>query len=200
MCQYYGYVGSSLLLLLPCLCFAVLRVPVCLMLELIAPELSGAFTDVLLLLLLLACVQLYLFTRVLEFIAPELNRLSVGNILSDIKTSMMDEVDFTKVCYFDITESTTKKHSLILPRQETCCSQWLFMTDNAFVGAYVCMHAADADAGAATSLADVFHAQEAYHLQTFNDFLDKRGLRGVATAPYVYRQFSSKRCAPLDLQ
>jgi hypothetical protein len=49
---------------------------------------------------LLACVQLYLFTRVLEFIAPELNRLSVGNILSDIKTSMMDEVDFTKVCYF----------------------------------------------------------------------------------------------------
>jgi hypothetical protein len=36
--------------------------------------------------------------------------------------------------------------------------------------------------------------QEAYHLQTFNDFLDKRGLRGVATAPYVYRQFSSKRC------
>uniref|UniRef100_A0A383VQQ0 Protein kinase domain-containing protein n=1 Tax=Tetradesmus obliquus TaxID=3088 RepID=A0A383VQQ0_TETOB len=78
---------------------------------------------------------LYLFTRVLEFIAPELNRLSVGNILSDIKASMMDEVDFTK---------------------------------------------------------------EAYHLQTFNDFLDKRGLRGVATAPYVYRQFSSKRVLVME--
>jgi hypothetical protein len=46
----------------------------------------------------------------------------------------------------------------------------------------------------------VLYVQEAYHLQTFNDFLDKRGLRGVATAPYVYRQFSSKRCATLNLQ
>ncbi|KAF6262619.1 ABC1 family-domain-containing protein [Scenedesmus sp. NREL 46B-D3] len=78
---------------------------------------------------------LYLFMRVLEFIAPELNRLSVGNILSDIKASMMDEVDFTK---------------------------------------------------------------EAHHLQTFNDFLDKRDLRGVATAPYVYRQFSSKRVLVME--
>jgi hypothetical protein len=51
-------------------------------------------------------LQLYLFTRVLEFIAPELNRLSVGNILSDIKASMMDEVDFTKVCYFEVNSKS----------------------------------------------------------------------------------------------
>lgn len=37
------------------------------------------------------------------------------------------------------------------------------------------------------------HLQEAYHIQTFGDFLDRRGFRGVATCPFVYRQFSSKR-------
>lgn len=42
--------------------------------------------------------QLYLVTRFLEFIQPDLGRLSLGGILSDIRTSMMDEVDFTKVC------------------------------------------------------------------------------------------------------
>jgi hypothetical protein len=36
-------------------------------------------------------------TRALEFIQPDLGRLSIGGILSDIRTSMMDEVDFTKV-------------------------------------------------------------------------------------------------------
>lgn len=36
-------------------------------------------------------------TRFLEFIQPDLARLSLGGILSDIRTSMMDEVDFTKV-------------------------------------------------------------------------------------------------------
>jgi len=46
-----------------------------------------------------ACVlfQLYLMTRALEFITPDLSRLSLGSILADIKASMMDEVDFTKV-------------------------------------------------------------------------------------------------------
>jgi aarF domain-containing kinase len=34
---------------------------------------------------------------------------------------------------------------------------------------------------------------ELQHLTTFSDFLDRRGLRGVATCPYAYRQFSSKR-------
>lgn len=42
--------------------------------------------------------QLYLVTRFLEFIQPDLGRLSLGGILADIRTSMMDEVDFTKVC------------------------------------------------------------------------------------------------------
>lgn len=37
-------------------------------------------------------------TRFLEFIQPDLARLSLGGILADIRTSMMDEVDFTKVC------------------------------------------------------------------------------------------------------
>lgn len=36
-------------------------------------------------------------TRFLEFIQPDLGRLSLGGILADIRTSMMDEVDFTKV-------------------------------------------------------------------------------------------------------
>jgi len=46
---------------------------------------------------LLCLLQLYLVTRFLEFIQPDLGRLSLGGILSDIRTSMMDEVDFTKV-------------------------------------------------------------------------------------------------------
>jgi hypothetical protein len=37
--------------------------------------------------------------------------------------------------------------------------------------------------------------KELAHLTTFSDFLDKRGLRGVATCPYAYRQYSSKRWA-----
>lgn len=45
-------------------------------------------------------LQLYLVTRLLEFITPELGRLSLGGILADIKTSMLDEVDFTKVCIY----------------------------------------------------------------------------------------------------
>jgi hypothetical protein len=42
--------------------------------------------------------QLYIVTRALEFFQPELARLSLGGILADIRTSMMDEVDFRKVC------------------------------------------------------------------------------------------------------
>ncbi len=45
-----------------------------------------------------ADLQLYLVTRVFEFITPELNRFSLGGILADIKSSMLEEVDFTKVC------------------------------------------------------------------------------------------------------
>ncbi|GBF91070.1 hypothetical protein Rsub_03926 [Raphidocelis subcapitata] len=40
--------------------------------------------------------------------------------------------------------------------------------------------------------------QEATHLTHFADFLDRRGLRGVATCPYLYRQFSSKRVMVLE--
>ena len=42
-------------------------------------------------------------TRFLEFIQPDLARLSLGGILSDIRTSMMEEVDFTKVGVMRVT-------------------------------------------------------------------------------------------------
>jgi aarF domain-containing kinase len=72
----------------------------------------------------------YLLGRYLEFVAPEVSRLSLAPILGDIRESMLAEVDFSR---------------------------------------------------------------EAHHLTTFSDFLDSAGLRGVATAPYVYRQYSSTR-------
>lgn len=73
---------------------------------------------------------MYLLGRYLEFVAPEVSRLSLAPILGDIRESMLAEVDFSR---------------------------------------------------------------EAHHLTTFSDFLDSAGLRGVATAPYVYRQYSSTR-------
>lgn len=39
---------------------------------------------------------LYIATRVLEYIQPELARTSLAGIMGDIRNSMMDEVDFTK--------------------------------------------------------------------------------------------------------
>ena len=46
-----------------------------------------------------------------------------------------------------------------------------------------------------TSILDeVDFRKEAQHLQAFSNFLDSSNLRGVATCPYVYKQFSSKRC------
>eukprot|EP00195_Chlamydomonas_chlamydogama_P005862 CAMPEP_0202905000 /NCGR_PEP_ID=MMETSP1392-20130828/32052_1 /ASSEMBLY_ACC=CAM_ASM_000868 /TAXON_ID=225041 /ORGANISM="Chlamydomonas chlamydogama, Strain SAG 11-48b" /LENGTH=446 /DNA_ID=CAMNT_0049592905 /DNA_START=376 /DNA_END=1716 /DNA_ORIENTATION=- len=78
---------------------------------------------------------IYLMSRYLEFIQPDLQRLSLTGILSDIRTSMSEEVDFTK---------------------------------------------------------------EAAHLQQFSAFLDVRGLRAIATCPYVYKQFSSKRALVME--
>jgi hypothetical protein len=45
-------------------------------------------------------------------------------------------------------------------------------------------------------LEEVDFRKEAGHLEQFGDFLDRSGLRGVATCPRVYRQYSSERCAP----
>ncbi|CAG9464166.1 unnamed protein product [Pedinophyceae sp. YPF-701] len=39
---------------------------------------------------------LYVAARALEIVAPELSRTSVGSIVQDIRTSMLDEVDFRK--------------------------------------------------------------------------------------------------------
>lgn len=40
--------------------------------------------------------QVYLVTRYLEFLQPELQRLSLGPIFDDIRTSMVAETDFGK--------------------------------------------------------------------------------------------------------
>ncbi|KAJ9516035.1 hypothetical protein QJQ45_024446, partial [Haematococcus lacustris] len=77
----------------------------------------------------------YLMSKYLEFIQPKLSRLSLTAIMGDIRTSMLEEVDFNK---------------------------------------------------------------EADHIQQFSTFLDTRGFRGVATCPYVYRQFSSKRILVME--
>lgn len=39
---------------------------------------------------------LYIFSRALEIISPDLSRTSISDIVGDIRASMMDEVDFTK--------------------------------------------------------------------------------------------------------
>jgi aarF domain-containing kinase len=78
---------------------------------------------------------LYLSSRLLEWVSPDLARTSLSAIVGDIRTSMLDEVDFTK---------------------------------------------------------------EAQHLAQFAGYLDRGGLRRVATCPGVYRQFSSKRVMVMD--
>uniref|UniRef100_A0A7S0X116 ABC1 atypical kinase-like domain-containing protein n=1 Tax=Chlamydomonas leiostraca TaxID=1034604 RepID=A0A7S0X116_9CHLO len=77
----------------------------------------------------------YLLSRYLEFLQPDLNRLSLTAIIGDIRASMLDEVDFTK---------------------------------------------------------------EAEHAAHFSAFLDERGFRNVATCPFVYKQFSSKRILVME--
>ena len=42
-------------------------------------------------------------------------------------------------------------------------------------------------------LEEVDFRKEAAHLAQFDGYLDRAGLRGVATCPGVYRQFSSQR-------
>lgn len=39
---------------------------------------------------------LYLATRLLEFASPELSRVSLSAIVGDIRSSMLEEVDFRK--------------------------------------------------------------------------------------------------------
>ena len=75
--------------------------------------------------------QVYLASRLLEVAQPELSRLSLGPILSQLRSSMGEETNLLS---------------------------------------------------------------EARHLQEFSDFLDRAGLRSLATCPYIYRQYSSKRC------
>ncbi len=45
-------------------------------------------------------------------------------------------------------------------------------------------------------LEEVDFTKEAQHLAQFSAYLDRAGLRRVATCPSVYRQFSSKRWVP----
>jgi predicted unusual protein kinase regulating ubiquinone biosynthesis (AarF/ABC1/UbiB family) len=45
----------------------------------------------------------------------------------------------------------------------------------------------------ASMLDEVDFRKEANNLQAFGAFLDTAGLRSVATCPFVYKQFSSKR-------
>ncbi|EFN59765.1 hypothetical protein CHLNCDRAFT_59540 [Chlorella variabilis] len=78
---------------------------------------------------------LYLSSRLLEFISPDLARTSLSAVVGDIRASMLEEVDFRK---------------------------------------------------------------EAAHLAQFDGYLDRAGLRGVATCPGVYRQFSSQRVMVMD--
>lgn len=40
--------------------------------------------------------------------------------------------------------------------------------------------------------------KEATHVAQFSDFLDSSGMRGVATCPYVYTQYSSKRLLTME--
>ncbi|KXZ49651.1 hypothetical protein GPECTOR_20g508 [Gonium pectorale] len=77
----------------------------------------------------------YLCSRFLEFVQPELGRLSLAGVLADMRTSMMAEVDFT---------------------------------------------------------------QEAVHIAQFANFLDTRGFRSLATTPFVYKQFSSRRILVME--
>lgn len=78
---------------------------------------------------------LYLAGKFLQIIQPDLERTSLVGIIEDIRTSMLDEVDFTK---------------------------------------------------------------EATHVAQFSEFLDSSGMRGVATCPYVYTQYSSKRLLTME--
>lgn len=78
---------------------------------------------------------LYIATRFLEFINPQLTRASLSAIVGDIRASMLEEVDFRK---------------------------------------------------------------EAEHIQEFADYLDRSGLRPVATCPYVYRQYSGQRVLVME--
>jgi aarF domain-containing kinase len=78
---------------------------------------------------------LYIATRFLQWAAPDLARTSLAPIVSDIRDSMLGEVDFTK---------------------------------------------------------------EAQHLAEFSAFLDRSGLRAVATCPSVYKQFSGKKVLVME--
>jgi aarF domain-containing kinase len=40
--------------------------------------------------------------------------------------------------------------------------------------------------------------KEATHVAQFSEFLDRSGMRGVATCPYVYTQYSSKRLLTME--
>ena len=47
----------------------------------------------------------------------------------------------------------------------------------------------------ASMLEEVDFRKEAQHLAEFEGYLERARLRGVATCPGVYRQFSTQRCA-----
>jgi len=78
---------------------------------------------------------IYVASRVLEFVQPDFERTSLSAIAGDIRSSMLEELDFEK---------------------------------------------------------------EATNLEEFRDFLRDNDLRGVATAPRVYREFSSKKVMVME--
>jgi aarF domain-containing kinase len=73
---------------------------------------------------------LYVASKVIEFLNPELSRISLVDVVGDIRGSMLEETDFTK---------------------------------------------------------------EAQHIQEFSTFLDTSGMHRVATCPFVYKQYTSRR-------
>jgi len=78
---------------------------------------------------------LYISSRALEIISPDVSRASLSDIVGDIRSSMMDEVDFRK---------------------------------------------------------------EAQHVEQFARYLDSNGLRGIATCPDVYKQYSTKKVMVME--
>lgn len=78
---------------------------------------------------------LYIASKALEIISPDISRASLSDIVGDIRSSMMDEVDFRK---------------------------------------------------------------EAQHVEQFARYLDSNGLRGIATCPDIYKQYSTEKVMVME--
>ena len=116
---------------------------------------------------------------------PELSRLSLAGVLADMRTSMMAEVDFTQVGG-GRAEGRAGSYALAWQvgaaggAHELCSSQ-CHATSRLFVPPLLNNHECNPP------------AQEATHYQHFATFLDSRGYRNIATTPFIYKNFSSRR-------